>query len=319
MSDAPAGNLPWPLEVTGVSRRIGDRQVLDGVSLNVGRGRLCALVGPNGAGKTSLLRVVSGRLRADQGQVRMLGQTIADARQRGLLGLVPQDLALYPSLTVRENLDVLGRLAGVASDRLPERIADSLQWAGLGDRADHRVAALSGGMKRRVNLIAGLLHQPALLLLDEPTVGVDAASEGRLYALLSALRSSGMGIVLATHHLDDAAACCDDVVVMHEGRVVAAGPVAEVVARAFPEGREVVVVLADAIDDRGVAIVTRHAFRQIGARTWARAWSASLADVDALEQAWMAEGVQVAETRVRQPSLRGAVAVLTGRAMGDAA
>ena len=319
MSDAPAGNLPWPLEVTGVSRCIGDRQVLDGVSLTVGRGRLCALVGPNGAGKTSLLRVVSGRLRADQGQVRMLGQTIADARQRGLLGLVPQDLALYPSLTVRENLDVLGRLAGVASDRLPERIADSLQWAGLGDRADHRVAALSGGMKRRVNLIAGLLHQPALLLLDEPTVGVDAASEGRLYALLSALRSSGMGIVLATHHLDDAAACCDDVVVMHEGRVVAAGPVAEVVARAFPEGREVVVLLADAVDDRGVAIVTRHAFRQIGARTWARAWSASLADVDALEQAWMAEGVQVAETRVRQPSLRGAVAVLTGRAMGDAA
>ena len=319
MSDAPAGNLPWPLEVTGVSRRIGDRQVLDGVSLTVGRGRLCALVGPNGAGKTSLLRVVSGRLRADQGQVRMLGQTIADARQRGLLGLVPQDLALYPSLTVRENLDVLGRLAGVASDRLPERIADSLQWAGLGDRADHRVAALSGGMKRRVNLIAGLLHQPALLLLDEPTVGVDAASEGRLYALLSALRSSGMGIVLATHHLDDAAACCDDVVVMHEGRVVAAGPVAEVVARAFPDGREVVVVLADAVDDRGVAIVTRHAFRQIGARTWARAWSASLADVDALEQAWTAEGVQVAETRVRQPSLRGAVAVLTGRAVGDAA
>jgi len=319
MSDAPAGNLPWPLEVTGVSRRIGDRQVLDGVSLTVGRGRLCALVGPNGAGKTSLLRVVSGRLRADQGEVRMLGQTIADARQRGLLGLVPQDLALYPSLTVRENLEVLGRLAGVASDRLPERIADSLQWAGLGDRADHRLSALSGGMKRRVNLIAGLLHQPALLLLDEPTVGVDAASEGRLYALLSALRSSGMGIVLATHHLDDAAACCDDVVVMHEGRVVAAGPVAEVVARAFPEGREVVVVLADAVDDRGVATITRHAFRQIGARTWARAWSASLADVDVLEQAWLAEGVQVAETRVRQPSLRGAVAVLTGRAMGDAA
>ena len=319
MSDAPAGNLPWPLEVTGVSRRIGDRQVLDGVSLTVGRGRLCALVGPNGAGKTSLLRVVSGRLRADQGEVRMLGQTIADARQRGLLGLVPQDLALYPSLTVRENLEVLGRLAGVASDRLPERIADSLQWAGLGDRADHRLSALSGGMKRRVNLIAGLLHQPALLLLDEPTVGVDAASEGRLYALLSALRSSGMGIVLATHHLDDAAACCDDVVVMHEGRGGAAGPVAEVVARAFPEGREVVVVLADAVNDRGVATITRHAFRQIGARTWARAWSASLADVDVLEQAWLAEGVQVAETRVRQPSLRGAVAVLTGRAMGDAA
>ncbi|MBM3780430.1 MAG: ABC transporter ATP-binding protein [Acidobacteria bacterium] len=316
MSDAPAGNLPWPLEVTGVSRRIGERQVLDDVSLTVGRGRMCALVGPNGAGKTSLLRVISGRLRTDRGQVQLLGQSIGEARQHGVLGLVPQDLAVYPSLTIRENLEVLGTLAGVARRALSDRIRESLQWAGLADRAEHRLSSLSGGMKRRVNLIAGLLHQPSLLLLDEPTVGVDAASEGRLYVLLSSLRASGMGIVLATHHLDDAAACCDDVVVMHEGRVVASGAVSEVVARAFPEGREVVVLLADVPGDRSVSVMQRDAFRQIGARTWARAWSASLADVDRLEADWLAAGVVVAETRVRQPSLRGAVAVLTGHAAG---
>ncbi|MBM3809291.1 MAG: ABC transporter ATP-binding protein [Acidimicrobiia bacterium] len=316
MSDAPAGKLPWPLEVTGVSRRIGARQVLDDVSLTVGRGRICALVGPNGAGKTSLMRVVSGRLRADRGQVRLLGQSIGEARAQGALGLVPQDLALYTSLTIRENLEVLGTLAGVDRRALTDRIRESLQWAGLADRADHRLSSLSGGMKRRVNLIAGLLHQPSLLLLDEPAVGVDAASEGRLYALLSSLRTSGMGIVLVTHHLDDAAACCDDVVVMYEGRVVASGAVSEVVARAFPEGREVVVLLAETPDERRVSMMQRHAFRQIGARTWARAGSASLADVDRLEADWLANGVVVAETRVRQPSLPGAVAVLTGHTVG---
>lgn len=316
MSGAPAETLPWPLEVTGVSRRIGGRPVLDEVSLTVARGRMCALVGPNGAGKTSLLRAVSGRLRADHGHIRLLGQTIDEARQHGVLGMVPQDLALYSSLTVRENLDVLGRLAGVDRRTLTARIGESLDWAGLADRADHRLSSLSGGMRRRVNLMAGLLHRPALLLLDEPTVGVDAASEGRLYALLSSLCASGMTIVLATHHLDDAAACCDDVVVMHEGRVVAAGAVSDVVAQAFPDGREVVVVLADTPDERRMAVVRRDAFRQIGARTWARAWSASLADVDRLEAVWREEGVVVAETRVRQPSLRGAVAVLTGHAVG---
>jgi ABC-2 type transport system ATP-binding protein len=236
-----------------------------------------------------------------------------------VLGLVPQDLALYASLTIRENLEVLGQLAGVDRRTLTDRIRESLEWAGLTDRADHRLSSLSGGMKRRVNLIAGLIHRPALLLLDEPTVGVDAASEGRLYALLSSLRTSGMSIVLATHHLDDAAACCDDVVVMHEGRVVATGAVSDVVAQAFPDGREVVVVLADTPDDRSVSVMRRDAFRQIGARIWARAWSASLADVDRLEAEWRAEGVVVAETRVRQPSLRGAVAVLTGHGVGGEA
>ena len=319
MSDASAEPRPWPLEVTGVSRRIGGRQVLDDVSVTVARGRMCALVGPNGAGKTSLLRIVSGRLRAERGQVRLLGQTIGEARQHGVLGLVPQDLALYQSLTIRENLEVLGQLAGVDGRTLTVRIRESLDWAGLTDRADHRLSSLSGGMKRRVNLIAGLLHRPSLLLLDEPTVGVDAASEGRLYTLLSSLRASGMSIVLATHHLDDAATCCDDVVVMHEGRVVATGAVSDVMARAFPEGREVVVVLADPPDDRSASVMQRDAFRQIGARTWARAWSASLADVDRLEAEWRGEGVVVAETRVRQPSLRGAVAVLTGHAVGGEA
>lgn len=316
MSDASAEPLLWPLEVTGISRRIGDRQVLDAVSLTVGRGRMCALVGPNGAGKTSLLRVVSGRLHADRGQVRLLGQAIDEARQHGVLGLVPQDLALYPSLTVRENLEVLGRLAGVAPRMLTDRIREHLQWAGLSERADHRLSSLSGGMKRRVNLMAGLLHRPALLLLDEPTVGIDAASESRLYALLSSLRDAGMSIVLATHHLDDAASCCDDVVVMHEGKVVAAGPVPDVIARAFPDGREVEVVLAATADEHSRSVLRRDAFRQTGPRTWTRAWSASLADVDRLEARWLADGVVVAETRVRQPSLGGAVAVLTGHGAG---
>jgi ABC-2 type transport system ATP-binding protein len=291
---------------------LGSRRVLDGVSLAVAGGRIVALAGPNGAGKTSLLRAITGRLRLDVGTIAIEGVPPAVARARGRLGIVPQDIALFPHLTVRENLAVLGRLAGVDADAIRARVEEGLAWAGLGDRADSLVRTLSGGMRRRANLVAGVLHRPSLLLLDEPTVGVDAASESRLHVLLRSLRDEGMAVVVATHGLDEAAVLCDDLVVMAEGRVRAAGPLRELVARAFADGRELVVTVDAGGADSAAPLLAAEGFRRAGAHTWVRPAPDHLADFGATEQRLLTAGVRLAEARLSEPSVRGAIALLLG-------
>jgi len=303
--------LPATLEVRHASRRIDDRLVLNDVSLDVARGRIVAVTGPNGAGKTSLMRAVAGRLRLDSGRVTVDGLSPAEARQRGRLGVVPQDIALYPHLTVRENLSVLARLAGVKGNGLAARIDEGLRWAGLAERASAPTHTLSGGMRRRANLVAGVLHRPALLLLDEPTVGVDAESESRLHWLLRTLRDEGMALLVSTHNLEEAAAICDDVIVMDHGRVVANGELGDIVARAFTTGRELAVSV-DGGGDSSARVLEAEGFRRTGGYTWVRPASASLVDLGATEQRLLSAGVRVAEARLREPSLRGAIAVLTG-------
>lgn len=302
------------LSVRQATRQLGGRRVLDRVSLEVAGGRIVALAGPNGAGKTSLMRAVAGRLRLDAGAITIEGMTPSEARARGRLGIVPQDIALYPHLTVRENLSVLGRLAGLSPSSPGARIDEGLQWAGLADRADSLVRALSGGMRRRVNLVAGVLHQPALLLLDEPTVGVDAESEARLHAMLRGLRDAGMAVVVATHNLDEAAVLCDDVVVMAEGRVRAGGPIADLVAQVFAAGRELRITVDAGGVDAAARTLGAEGFRRIGAYTWVRPATGPLPDLLVTEQRLLDAGVRIAEARLSEPSVRGAIAVLLGAA-----
>jgi ABC-2 type transport system ATP-binding protein len=309
---ATSGVAAPALTVRSATRRLGDRLVLDRVSLDVEPGRIVVLAGPNGAGKTSLLRAIAGRLRLDSGSIAIEGMAPAVARAAGRLGLVPQDIALYPHLSVRENLAVLGRLAGLGSAALPARVAEGLAWAGLTDRAGSIVRTLSGGMRRRVNLAAGVLHRPALLLLDEPTVGVDAESEARLHGLLRALRSTGIGVIVATHNLDEAAALCDDVVVMAAGAVKASGPLDTLIRDAFPHGRELLVTVDAGGVASAVTALEAVGFRRTGAHTWVRPAAEGLSDLGVTEQQLVDAGVRVAEARLSKPSLRGAIAVRLG-------
>ena len=170
MATPPPAGVP-PLEVRGARRAFGADRGLDGVDLRLERGEIYGLLGPNGAGKTSLVRALCGRLRLDAGSVRVFGRDAQDAEARRGLGLVPQQIALYPELTVAENLELLGRLAGLPAGEAGPAVKDALGWIGLADRAASLVATLSGGQQRRVNLAAATLHRPAVLLLDEPTVG----------------------------------------------------------------------------------------------------------------------------------------------------
>lgn len=212
---------PEALTVFEIARRIDGRAVLAGASLHVTHGTIVGLLGPNGAGKTSLQRAVAGRLRLDAGEVRIAGLSPADARGRGQLGIVPQDIALFAHLTVEENLTALGRLAGVPPPDLRTRVREGLAWAGLENRADAIVTTLSGGMRRRVNLVAGVLHRPSLLLLDEPTVGVDPQSRNAIFSNLETLKARGKGLLYTTHYMEEVERLADRVVIVDHGRVVA--------------------------------------------------------------------------------------------------
>jgi len=220
------------IHVDGLSVRYGDRSALDHLSFEVQAGELVGLLGPNGAGKTTTLSVLATLQRPDDGRVRVAGyDVVRDApRVRAVLGLVPQTLAIYPTLTARENLLFFARLFHLRDVRSVAH--DSLRLVGLEDRADDIVATFSGGMQRRLNLACGLLHEPRVVLLDEPTVGVDPQSRERIFAAVRGQASRGAAILYSTHHMEEAERLCDRVVLIDGGRVVAAGSPADLIERA---------------------------------------------------------------------------------------
>ena len=212
------------LVVSDIRKSFGALHALDGVSLSVGRGEVLGLLGPNGAGKSTTLAVCTGLLAPDAGSVSIGGAgSPRDPAVRRLLGLAPQQVALYGDLSARENLVFLGRIHGVQE---PVRRADELlDWVGLLPRARDRVEAFSGGMQRRLNLAAAIVHDPPLLLLDEPTVGVDPQSRGAILDLVRRLASGGRAVLCTTHHMSEAERICSRVAILDHGRVLESGPV----------------------------------------------------------------------------------------------
>ncbi len=235
------------LSVSGVSKRFGPTLALKGVDLGLARGEWLGLLGPNGAGKTTLVKAIAGRVRPDSGSITLLGRRVetgieAGGSGREGLGVVPQEIAVYPLLTARENLEVFGKLyAGGAA--APERVSWALEWTGLADRAKEPVKNFSGGMKRRLNIACAVLHKPEVVLLDEPTVGVDPQSRERIWEMLSELRAGGTSLLLTTHQLDEAQRLCDRIVIIDHGSVIADGTFEDLVARTIGTGRTVILAL----------------------------------------------------------------------------
>ncbi len=310
----PASMTPI-LAARDVRRSYGAGRGLDGVDLAVHAGEIYGLLGPNGAGKTSLVRALTGRLRLDTGSVAVAGRDPrVDPAARRALGLVPQEIALYQELTVAENLGLLGELAGLSRAAAAAAVPGALAWIDLTDRADSRVATLSGGQKRRVNLAAATLHQPAVLILDEPTVGVDLPARDRIHGLLRDLRARGTAVLLATHDLDQAALLCDRVGVMVDGRIRAEGSVADLVGRWFPAGsREVALALGSSPDEPARAALLDGGF-VVGADPLA--WTGVVDSVTRVAE-WLEtlerKGVVVRDTRIREPGLPGVFLKVAGR------
>jgi ABC-2 type transport system ATP-binding protein len=229
---APAPDRVAVLRCSGLVKAFGDRVAVDGVSFDVARGEIYGLLGPNGAGKTTTIKLVCGLLRPDRGAATLDGCLAADDLDaKRVIGYVPQDIALYPDLTARENLAFLGRLYGLRGRLLGERIDEALALTDLSDRGKDRVDSFSGGMKRRLNIAAGLLHHPLLLVLDEPTVGVDPQSRHAILERVQAFGREGMAVLYTTHYMEEAERVCDRVGIIDRGRLIAEGTRRELVAR----------------------------------------------------------------------------------------
>jgi ABC-2 type transport system ATP-binding protein len=246
---------PLALSANGLFKRFGALVAVHDLSLDVRAGQCLGLLGPNGAGKSTTLSMLAGLERPDGGSVSILGErdpTRPEVRRQ--LGFVPQQIALYPELSVSENLMFFARVHRVARSLLRERVDEALSSSRLGERRRALVGSLSGGMQRRLNLACATLHRPRVLLLDEPSVGVDQASREHLMDSIAALKQHGVAIVYCTHHLEEAAQLCDSLAIVHAGRVVAQGSVAELCERYGAESVVRARVHASVARGRGIEV-----------------------------------------------------------------
>ncbi|MFO7697211.1 MAG: ABC transporter ATP-binding protein [Anaerolineae bacterium] len=212
------------LEVENLSKQFGSHFAVDGVSFSVEQGEVFGLLGPNGAGKTTTISMLTGVLEPSGGTARIGGHDIRTdmAQAKKLNGLVPQDLALYPTLSARANLNFFGQIYGLRGKALRERVDDVLRIVSLAERADETIETYSGGMKRRINIAAGLVHQPELLFLDEPTVGVDPQSRNAIFDSVQQLnRSRGMSIIYTSHYMEEVELLCDRAAIIDQGKIIA--------------------------------------------------------------------------------------------------
>jgi ABC-2 type transport system ATP-binding protein len=294
------------LTVANAHHAYGARTVLRGVDLEVRAGEIYALLGRNGAGKTTLIRAVCGRLKPDKGRVRLGGRDpFADRAARAHLGLVPQSLALYGHLTVAENLEVFGRLSGLRGAALAQAMAEAMMVTHIAERAGMPVKHLSGGFQRRVNIAAAILHRPKLLVLDEPTVGVDLPARDAVGGVLRALRSEGVAILMITHDLDQAGELADRVGFLREGSMVLEGEPSRLIANAFGDQMEVQVDIAGELDPaQELRLVAEGLVKGRDSGTWTCLASDGYGVAGRLDRRLKQAGLETREIRVRRPSLQ---------------
>jgi ABC-2 type transport system ATP-binding protein len=209
------------LSLTNLRKAFGGRVAVDGLSLEIKRGEVFGLLGPNGAGKSTTINMAVGLQTPDSGSVRVDGRDPQDPRTRMRVGVAPQSLAIYEELTATENLRFFGQLYGLTGARLKDAVGACLARVGLEDRADSRVDTYSGGMKRRLNLAVAIVHDPALVMLDEPTVGVDPQSRNAIFDLIEGMRQEGRTVLYTTHYMEEAQRLCDRVGIIDHGKLLA--------------------------------------------------------------------------------------------------
>ncbi|MFE1441112.1 ATP-binding cassette domain-containing protein [Streptomyces sp. NPDC058739] len=311
------------LDCAHLVRRFGERTAVDDVSLRVAPGETYGLLGPNGAGKTTTIRMVCGLLRPDAGTVQVAGRPVSTVGRQAkrLIGFVPQEVALYPDLSVRENLRFFGRLYRLPRRHLERRVEEVLDLIDLRGRAGDRVDSLSGGMRRRLNIGAGLVHSPTLLVLDEPTVGVDPQSRHAILERVARFGEEGMAVLYTTHYMEEAERLCDRVGIIDRGRLIAEGTPRELVTLVAERDR----VRLTAVGDLGAYA---DACRRL-ARVEGVARSAESGDVvelvvkdarsllpDLLDLAHE-QGVGVRSVEIDEPDLETVFLHLTGAALRE--
>ncbi len=308
------------LECSGLRKTFDDLVAVDDVGFRIAEGETYGLLGPNGAGKTTSISMICGLLTRDAGEVTVDGQpvTTKSVAAKRAIGYVPQDIAIYPDLSARENLTFFARLYGIPGSELKGRVDEVLEIIGLADRAKEKSDNFSGGMKRRLNIGIGLLHKPHLLVLDEPTVGVDPQSRNAILESVEMLSTQGMGVLYTTHYMEEAERLCDRVGIIDHGKIVAEGTRRELVElvgqhdriklrasgrleAAAEAARGVPGVLEVGVGDDGLDVIAEHA-------------------ADSLTQILETvthSGVAVSNVDVEEPNLEAVFLHLTGRALRD--
>jgi ABC-2 type transport system ATP-binding protein len=303
--------------VDRLEKRYGARRALEAISFSVQGGEIVGLLGPNGAGKSTTLSILACALRGDGGRVEIGGHPLpAEARAaRGVLGYVPQRESLYPPLTARENLHFFGRMAGLRGATIREATERALTLVALDGRADEPIVAFSVGMRRRLNLASGILHRPRVVLLDEPTVGVDPQSRECIFEAISGLVTEGAAVLYSTHYMEEAERLCGRVVLLDEGKVVKSGTPAALVAEL---GRCLVLrlhTLRPLPEDWLSALPSSRLLTRTGLEYEIEV--ATAGDVPAMLLAAERTGAEIQDLRLRRANLADVFFALTGRALRD--
>jgi len=305
-----------PLRVESLTKSYGVRPALAGVSLEVAEGEILGLLGPNGAGKTTVIRCVVGRVVPDSGSIAVFGEPAGSSAARSRIGYIPQEIALYGRLTASENLDVFGRYAGLAGDALAAAVRDCLDWSGLTERAKEPVMTFSGGMKRRLNMAAGLPHRPRLILLDEPTTGVDPQSRQRIYSMVEQLRAEGVSVIYTTHYMEEAERLCDRVAIIDNGKIIASGTHADLVRQSFGSRCELVLLF----DGDSAASHAKWATARGGTTDGASVRftvTDPAVEIGRILEAARSESIPIRDLSFKAPNLESVFLHLTGRGLRE--
>ncbi|HKF48610.1 MAG TPA: ABC transporter ATP-binding protein [Terracidiphilus sp.] len=310
----PAAVAAYPIEVTNMVKRFGAVTALDGVSLRSEQAQCLGLLGPNGAGKSTLIRGIVGRVIPDSGTIRIFGAEASSRAAREAMGWIPQEIAIYPRLTCRENLVCFGKYQGLNGAQLAEQVAWCLQWAALEDRAKDPAGKLSGGMKRRLNMAAGIIHQPRLVLMDEPTVGVDPQSRNRIFEMIEMLRGRGMAVLYTTHYMEEAERLCDRIAIIDHGKIIAEGTNEELVRNAFGTRTEVAARFGGEPQVVAAWVEQRGGRMNAGTAQFTIERPGEIAPL--LEEA-STRGLAIDDVSLRRPNLESVFLHLTGRELRD--
>ncbi|MDR7000678.1 ABC transporter ATP-binding protein [Neobacillus niacini] len=302
------------LNVSNLVKKYGTKTALDDVTFTVKEGSCFGLLGPNGAGKSTTMKIITGIIEADAGEVDVFGQDVRKTADqiRRLIGYVPQEITLYDKISAYNNLVFFGEMYGVKGKLLKERITEVLAQVGLSERANDPIHTYSGGMKRRINIAAAMLHKPKLIILDEPTVGIDPQSRNHIFEIIKKLRSEGVTIIYSTHYMEEVEALCDDIAIIDHGKVIVQGNLDDLL-RLYAT-KAIYLELEGQPEPPSIPGITKVSEHKKG---WLLETDEVLPSMENTIQAVTETGIKVKALEMMKPSLESVFLALTGTTLRD--
>lgn len=302
------------IEVHKLTKNYDNTTALDQVTFSIKTGSCFGLLGPNGAGKSTTMKILTGIIEYDNGRVEVLELDSSEMRDeiRKRVGYVPQEITLYEKLSAYNNLLFFGELYGVSKKILKSRIQEVLEQVGLTEHANSVVNTFSGGMKRRINIAATLLHKPELLILDEPTVGIDPQSRNHIFKMIRQLNNNGVTVVYSTHYMEEVETLCDEIAIIDQGKVIAQGTLNEILDQYT---QEAVYIESEQIEQKPVFAYSNHVSAKN--RGWIIESSNVLGTIQDITQKAQQENILVKELKIVRPTLEHVFLSLTGTSLRD--